>query len=130
MLRVEPNLPASIVYPWRFHRHLAQAGLDRAFRQMTIAHHPRSTRLVPLTLMPHQKLRHLRLHRLRQQRTGAFAQYLGQRVANCARNPWLLQLQNVIVSHGVFTPYKRLMILADHQEYAVFSFRLINNFQA
>src|SRR5437016_1118237 len=69
-------------------------------------------------------------HRLRQQTTGAVAQHFGQRVANRARNPWLLQLQNVIVTHGVFTPCKRLMILVDHQEYAVFSFHLINNFQA
>src|SRR5437867_9736983 len=79
-------------------------------RQMATAHNPRSPHLVLLTLMSRQKLRHFRLHRLRQQRTGAFAQYLVQRIAYCVRNPWLLQLQNVIVSHGVFTPYKRLMI--------------------
>ncbi len=67
-------------------------------------------RRIALIAMPRQKLRHLSFDRLRQQRTGPFAQHFRQRVTNLVRHRWILQRKNVIVTHGVFTPCKRSMI--------------------
>jgi len=48
--------------------------------------------------MPFEQSRHLGFNRMRKKRAGAIAQHLGQRISE---SPWLRELQNVSVGHGV-----------------------------
>jgi hypothetical protein len=80
--------------------------------------------------MPGPKFRHLRFDRLGQQRPGSRSQHFSQRVPNLVRHRWILQRENGIVTHGVHSFVKRLMILVDDQEYAALSLQLIHNFRA
>src|SRR5215471_3052915 len=65
---------------------------------MAMAHHALMARLGLEIRMLCEKLTNLRLDRLGQQRTRAAAQDLSQGIGE---DPWLGQLDNVIVGHGV-----------------------------
>ena len=105
--RGEAQRPGPIPHPRCLHRHRADAGLDRAFGQLAVAYQTRPTSGIQLVGMPGQELGHLRFNRLRQQRPSSLSQHFGQRVPNLVRHRWILQRENVIVTHGVFTPLQK-----------------------
>src|SRR5246127_4059303 len=76
----------------------ADAGHDLAFRKMAMAYHALMARLGLEIRMLCEKLCNLRLNRLGQQRTRAAAQDLCQGVGE---DPWLGELDDVTVEHGV-----------------------------
>src|SRR6516225_6994422 len=76
----------------------ADAGHDVALWKMAMTHHALMARLGLEIRMLCEKLSNLRLDRLSQQRTRAAAQDLCQGVGE---DPWLGELDDVIVGHGV-----------------------------
>src|ERR1019366_3033771 len=66
--------------------------------QMPVAHHAPGARLGLEIAMSVQKVSDLRLNRLRQQGACPTAQNLGERIDE---GPWLGELDDVIVGHGV-----------------------------
>ncbi len=80
------------------HRDRTDAGHDLAFRQMSVAHQSLATIIGQLVGMAAEQGRHFRLDGLRQQRSRAVAQNLGQRVG---KSSWLGELENVSLGHGV-----------------------------
>src|ERR1051325_11687659 len=88
----------AVANTWCAHRDRANAGHDLTLWQVTMAHQPPASRLGELVGMALHECRHLRLHRLRQQRTSTAAQDLAQRIG---KRPWLRQLENVTFRHGV-----------------------------
>src|SRR6516165_7820088 len=76
----------------------ADAGHDVALWKMAMTHHVLMARLGLEIRMLCEKLSNLRLDRLSQQRTRAAAQDLCQGVGE---DPWLGELDDVIVGHGV-----------------------------
>jgi hypothetical protein len=65
---------------------------------MPVAHQPLVAVVGQLVGMAAEQSRHFRLDGLRQQRSRAVAQNLGQRIG---KSSWLGELQNVSVGHGV-----------------------------
>src|SRR5215467_12909810 len=76
----------------------ADTGHDLALWKMAMAYHPLMARLGLEIRMLFEKLSNLRLDRLGQQRTRAAAQDLCQGVGE---DPWLGELDDVTVGHGV-----------------------------
>jgi hypothetical protein len=73
-------------------------GHDLALGQMPVAHQPLAAVICQLVGMAAHKSRNLGLDRLRQQRSRAIAQNLGQRIG---KRSWLGESQDVSVGHGV-----------------------------
>src|ERR1700758_1000814 len=88
----------TIAHPRLANGDRADAGHDLAFRKMAMAYHALMARLGLEIRMLCEKLCNLRLNRLGQQRTRAAAQDLCQGVGE---DPWLGELDDVIVEHGV-----------------------------
>ena len=65
---------------------------------MSVAHQPLAAVVGELVGMAAEHSGNLSLNRLRQQRSRAVAQYLGQRIGEC---PWLRELENISLGHGV-----------------------------
>src|SRR5271163_4027827 len=65
---------------------------------MPMAHQPSVAIIGQLVGMAAEEARNLGLHDMRQQRSRAVAQYLGQWVG---KHPWLGQLDDIILGHGV-----------------------------
>src|SRR6516162_3330833 len=110
---VDEWLPkAHILHPWpseRFavnhpryaraaHSDRTDAGHDFALWQMPVAHQPPAAIIGELVGMPAEQARNLGLDGLRQKRSRAAAQNLGQRVG---KSPWLRESENISVGHGV-----------------------------
>src|SRR6516162_6165378 len=79
-------------------RDRADAGHDLAFRKMAVAHHALLARLGLEIGMLCEKLSNLRFDGLGQQRTRAAAQDLCEGIG---KRPWLGELDDVTVRHGV-----------------------------
>jgi len=80
------------------HGDRADAGHDLALGQMPVAHQPPAAVVGQLIGMAPEQARNLGLDSLRQQRSRAVAQNLGQRIG---KSSWLGELENVSVGHGV-----------------------------
>src|SRR5262249_13132134 len=65
---------------------------------MPVAHHPPPAIIGKLVGMAAEQARTLGLNRLRQKRSRAVAQNLGQRIG---KSSWLPELENISLSHGV-----------------------------
>jgi hypothetical protein len=65
---------------------------------MSVSHQPLAAVVGQLVGMAGKQGRNLGLDRLRQQRSRAVAQNLGQRIG---KSSWLRQLENVSLGHGV-----------------------------
>ena len=88
----------AVAYPRLAHANRTNASHDLALGQMPVAHNALAARVGLEIAMPVQKIRDLRLDRLRQQGAGPAAQNLGERIDE---GPWLRELDDVIVGHGV-----------------------------
>src|ERR1019366_3868426 len=80
------------------HDNRTNATHDLALGQMPVTHHAPAARLGLEIAMSVQKVSDLRLDRLRQQGACPTAQNLGERIDE---GPWLRELDDVIVGHGV-----------------------------
>jgi hypothetical protein len=89
---------ASIANPRLANRQRAQAGQDLALRQVAVTHDASTAVLRVEIDVATQERCHLGLHGLRQKGPRPCAQHFGQRVFE---RPWLQQLDNSIVGHGV-----------------------------
>jgi hypothetical protein len=89
---------ASIANPRLANRQRAQAGQDLALRQMAVTHDASTAVLRPEIDVATQEHCHLGLDGLRQKGPRPGAQHFGQRVFE---RPWLHELDNGIVGHGV-----------------------------
>src|SRR5450759_3979358 len=100
--RVEPNALTrsrlAVAYPRLAHANRTNASHDLALGQMPVARHAPAARLGLEIAMSVQKVSDLRLNRLRQQGACPTAQNLGERIDE---GPWLRELDDVIVGHGV-----------------------------
>jgi hypothetical protein len=92
------TLADTIAHARAAHRDRTDAGHDLALGQMSVAHQPLAAVVGELVGMAAEHSGNLSLNRLRQQLSRAVAQYLGQRIGEC---PWLGELKNVVVGHGV-----------------------------
>src|SRR6516162_2900611 len=88
----------TVTYTRAAHGDRSDASHDLALGQMPVAHQPLATVIGQLVGMAGEQDCDLGLHRLRQQRSRAVAQNLGQRVR---KSSWLAELENVSVGHGV-----------------------------
>src|SRR5262252_7567783 len=88
----------TVAHPRLANRDRADAGHDLALGKMAMAYHALMARLGLEIRMLCEKLSNLRLDRLGQQRTRAAAQDLCQGVGE---DPWLGELDDVTVGHGV-----------------------------
>src|SRR6516225_6187029 len=88
----------TVAHPRLANSDRADAGHDVALWKMAMAHHALMARLGLEIGMLCEKLSNLRLDRLGQQRSRAAAQDLCQGVGE---NPWLGELDDVTVGHGV-----------------------------
>src|SRR6516165_8357630 len=88
----------TVTYMRAAHGDRTDAGHDLALGQMPVAHQPLATVIGQLVGMAGEQDCDFGLHRLRQQRSRAVAQNLGQRVR---KSSWLAELENVSVGHGV-----------------------------
>src|SRR5262249_11681394 len=89
---------SAITYTWTAHRHRTNAGHDLALRQMPVPDQPLPAVLGQLVGMHAEQGCDLGLDGLRQQRSRAVAEHLGQRIS---KSSWLGQLENVSLGHGV-----------------------------
>lgn len=105
----ELNLATAITYPRCLDRNVTNPGLDRALRQIAIAHHASSPRTVLLVRVLRHKFRHFRLDGLRQQRPCTFAQHLCQRVAYFARDRPVASCKNLF-ERGFVASSKNLFV--------------------
>src|SRR5262249_3975232 len=80
------------------HSHRTDAGHDLTLGQMPVAHQPPPAIIGKLVGMAAEQARNLGLNRLRQKRSRAVAQNLGQRIG---KSSWLRELENISLSHGV-----------------------------
>src|SRR5690349_16605665 len=88
----------TVTYTRAAHGDRTDASHDLALGQMPVAHQPLATVIGQLVGMAGEQDCDLGLRRLRQQRSRAVAQNLGQRVR---KSSWLAELENVSVGHGV-----------------------------
>ena len=88
----------SVAHARAAHRDRTDAGYDFALGEMPVAHQPLAAITGKLVGMAADERGNLRLDRLRQQRSRAVAQHLGQRIDECS---WLGELENISIGHGV-----------------------------
>ena len=93
-----PPSAATVANPGTTHRHRSDAGHDLTLGQMPVTHQPSVAIIGQLVGMAAEEARNLGLHGMRQQRSRAVAQNLGQWVR---KRPWLRQLDDIILGHGV-----------------------------
>jgi hypothetical protein len=91
-------LPTAVAHARATHGDPAYAGHDLALGQMPVAHEPLATVVGQLVGMGAEQGCNLGLDGLRQQRSRAVAQHLGQRIR---KSSWLGELENVSLGHGV-----------------------------
>ena len=89
---------AAVTHARAAHSHRTDAGHDLTLRQMPVAHQPPPAIIGKLVGMAAEQARNLGLNRLRQKRSRAVAQNLGQRIG---KSSWLRELENISLSHGV-----------------------------
>jgi hypothetical protein len=89
---------AAVTHARAAHSDRTDAGHDLAFGQMPAADQPPAAIIGKLVGMRAQQARNLGLDGLRQKRSRAVAQNLGQRIG---KSPWLRELENISVGHGV-----------------------------
>src|SRR5207302_1752456 len=100
--RAEPNplttdgLP--VAHARLAHRHRSDAGHDLALGQMTVTHDALVARLSLEIGISSEEVSDFRLHSLREKGTRPVAQNLGEQIGE---GPWLTQLDDVSVGHGV-----------------------------
>src|SRR6516225_2524891 len=70
---------------------------SRTLGQMPVAHQPPAAIIGELVGMAAEQARNLALDRLRQKRSRAIAQNLGQRIS---KSSWLRELENISLGHG------------------------------
>jgi hypothetical protein len=91
-------LAAAVAHARATHGERAYAGHDLALGQVPMAHEPLATVVGQLVGMGAEQGCNLGLDDLRQQRSRAVVQNLGQRIS---KSSWLAELENVSVGHGV-----------------------------
>src|SRR5262249_60107220 len=84
--------PLIVVLDW------TDAGHDLTLGQMPVAHQPPAAIIGELVGMTAEQARNLGLEGLRQKRSRAVAQNLGQRIS---KSSWLRELENISLGHGV-----------------------------
>src|SRR5262247_162231 len=89
---------AAVTHARAAHGDRTDAGHDLTLGQMSVAHQPPAAIIGELVGMAAEQARNLGLDGLRQNRSRAVAQNLGQRIA---KSSWLRELENVSVGHGV-----------------------------
>src|SRR5262249_16388850 len=89
---------AAVTHARAAHSDRTDAGHDLALRQMPVAHQPPAAIIGELVGMAAEQARNLSLDGLRQKRSRAVAETLGQRIA---KSSWLRELENISVGHGV-----------------------------
>src|SRR6266446_1995405 len=89
---------AAVAHARAAHSDRTDAGHDLTLGQMPVAHQPLAAIIGELVGMATEQARNLGLDSLRQQRSRAVAQNLGQRIG---KSSWLGELENVSVGHGV-----------------------------
>src|SRR5262249_45577390 len=89
---------AAVTHARAAHSHRTDAGHDLTLGQMPVAHQPPPAIIGKLVGMAAEQARNLGLNRLRQKRSRAVAQNLGQRIG---KSSWLRELENISLSHGV-----------------------------
>src|SRR5215468_3707229 len=89
---------AAVTHARAAHRHRTDAGHDLTLGQMSVAHQPPAAIIGELVGMAAEQARNLGLDGLRQNRSRAVAQNLGQRIS---KSSWLRELENISVGHGV-----------------------------
>src|SRR5436190_6236395 len=87
-----------VTNPRAAHGDRTNAGHDLALGQISVAYQPLVTITGQLVGMAAQKACYFRLDSVRQQRSRAAAQNLGQGIG---KNSWLAELENVSIGHGV-----------------------------
>src|SRR6185369_7561853 len=88
----------AVANPWRTHANRPKAGDNLALGSLPVAHQALAAILGVLVGVAGEEGCNLRLDGLRQQRSRALAQNLGQRVGE---GSWLDQLDDLILTHGV-----------------------------
>jgi hypothetical protein len=91
-------LAAAVTRARAAHGDRTDAGHDLTLGQMSVAHQPPAAIIGELVGMAAEQARNLGLDGLRQNRSRAVAQNLGQRIA---KSSWLRELENISVGHGV-----------------------------
>jgi hypothetical protein len=91
-------LADAVAHPRAAHGDRTDAGHDLALRQMSVPHQPLAAIVGHLIGVPAEQGSDLGLDSLRQQRSCAVAQNLGQRIG---KSSWLGELENVSVGNGV-----------------------------
>jgi hypothetical protein len=89
---------AAVTHARAAHGDRADAGHDLTLGQMPVAYQSPAAIIGELIGMAAEQARNLGLDRLRQKRSRAVAQNLGQRIA---KSSWLRELENISVGHGV-----------------------------
>src|SRR5277367_6524348 len=88
----------AVAHPWLTHGHRADAGHDLALGQMPVTHDALAAHLGLEVGISAEEVRNLHLDGLREQGMRPVAQNLGERIGE---GPWLSQLDDVSVGHGV-----------------------------
>src|SRR5258707_422537 len=89
---------AAVTHARAVHSDRTDAGHDLTRGQMPVAHQPPAAIIGELVGMAAEQARNLGLEGLRQKRSRAGAQNLGQRIG---KSSWLRELENISVGHGV-----------------------------
>ena len=116
----------AVAHPRAAHRDRTDAGHDLALGQMPVAHQPLAAVIGELVGMAAEQGGNLRLDGLRQQRSRAVAQHLGQRIGEC---PWLGELENISLGHGVSLLRWRSGRLRTPPRYAASTLHAVTNFR-
>jgi hypothetical protein len=106
---------APVTHPRLLDAHGTNAGLNVAFGQMTMAHHPRPAIVKALASMGVNKYRDLSLNRVRKQALRSAPKNLGQKIG---KRPWLNQWRNCRIRHGVSFLSRNSWMLESHPRYA------------
>src|SRR4029453_13807634 len=115
-----------VAHPRAAHRNRTDAGHYLALGLMAVAHQTAPAISPELVGIPREQRGHFGFNRLRQQRSCAAAQHLGQRVG---KSNWLGELQNGSVIHGVSSFDGEWRNQAPPR-YATSSFHAVTNFRA
>ena len=93
-----PVRAAAVAHTWRTHADRADSRRDLALGQVTVAHQASAAVLGEHVGVAPDQGRSLRFDGVSQHGTGPAAQHLGERIG---KRPWLGQLENVTLGHGV-----------------------------
>src|SRR5271165_5392826 len=121
------TLPDAVAHPRAAYRDRTDAGHDLALGQTAVTHQASTAIIGDLVSAPLPQRCHLGFHRLRQKRSCAVAQDLGQWIG---KSPWLGELQNVSVGRGVSSFDGEWRPRTTPPRYATASLHAVTNFQA